>query len=105
MLASTPDARLRVKCMNWLHAKCCSCSHWSPPYSLWCHILTAPPPPYPSRTHAAAQPVLVVGNVSCVASAVWFGLAGSYWEAVAARVLGGALNAIILVEKAMIGEL
>ncbi|PRW58585.1 glucuronokinase 1 isoform A [Chlorella sorokiniana] len=50
------------------------------------------------------KPVLVVGNVSCVASAVWFGLAGSYWEAVAARALGGALNAIILVEKAMIGE-
>ncbi len=50
------------------------------------------------------QPVLVVGNISCVASAIWFGLAGSYWEAVAARTLGGALNAIILVEKAMIGE-
>lgn len=49
--------------------------------------------------------MLVIGNISCVASAVWFGLAGSYWEAVAARVLGGALNAIILVEKAMIGEL
>lgn len=73
-------------------------------FHLICHIATAPPPPYPFRTYAAVQPVLVVGNVSCVASAVWFGLAGSYWEAVAARVVGGALNAIILVEKAMIGE-
>ncbi|KAL4856775.1 Protein ZINC INDUCED FACILITATOR-LIKE 1 [Chlorella vulgaris] len=50
------------------------------------------------------KPVLVIGNISCVASVLLFGLAGTYWQAMAARAGGGALNAIILVEKAMIGE-
>jgi hypothetical protein len=48
--------------------------------------------------------VLVIGNISCVASVLLFGLAGTYWQAMAARAGGGALNAIILVEKAMIGR-
>lgn len=48
--------------------------------------------------------MLVIGNVSCVASTLLFGLAGHYWQAMAARAVGGALNAIILCEKSIIGE-
>lgn len=58
-------------------------------------------PPTPSPL----QPVLVIGNLSSVASVLWFGLSGSYWQAVTSRAVGGALNAIILAEKAMIGAL
>ncbi len=54
--------------------------------------------------HPFLQPVMVIGNLSCVISTVLFGLAGSYWQAVGARALGGALNAIILAEKSMIGK-
>lgn len=50
------------------------------------------------------QPVLVVGNISTVLSVVWFGLSGSFWQALAARIVGGALNAVILAEKAIIGK-
>jgi len=50
------------------------------------------------------QPVLVIGNVSCVVSVLFFGLAGTYWQAATARAVGGALNAIILAEKAILGE-
>lgn len=53
---------------------------------------------------ALLQPVLVVGNISCVLSVLGFGLAGSYAQAMAARTVGGALNAIILAEKAILGE-
>ncbi len=48
--------------------------------------------------------MLVIGNVSCVLGVLGFGLATSYGKAVAARAVGGALNAIILAEKAMLGE-
>lgn len=60
--------------------------------------------PVPPPTPPPLQPVLVIGNISCVASVLLFGLAGTYWQAMAARAGGGALNAIILVEKAMIGR-
>jgi hypothetical protein len=36
-------------------------------------------------------------------SVLLFGLSNSYGQAMAARAVGGALNAVILVEKAMIG--
>lgn len=50
------------------------------------------------------QPVMVIGNVSCVLGVLGFGLATSYRQAMAARAVGGALNAIILAEKAMLGR-
>lgn len=50
------------------------------------------------------KPVMVIGNVSCVLGVLGFGLATSYRQAMAARAVGGALNAIILAEKAMLGE-
>ncbi|KAL4425550.1 hypothetical protein ABPG75_009566 [Micractinium tetrahymenae] len=50
------------------------------------------------------KPVMIIGNISCVLGVLGFGLAGSYAQAMAARAVGGALNAIILAEKAMLGE-
>ncbi|PSC76968.1 MFS general substrate transporter [Micractinium conductrix] len=50
------------------------------------------------------KPVMLVGNLSCVLSTLWFGLAGSYKAAVASRAVGGAFNAIILAEKSILGE-
>lgn len=47
---------------------------------------------------------MVIGNVSCVLGVLGFGLATSYRQAMAARAVGGALNAIILAEKAMLGR-
>lgn len=38
---------------------------------------------------------MVVGNLSCIASATLFGLSGSYTMALLSRVLGGVFNAII----------
>ena len=48
---------------------------------------------------------MILGNVSSVLSVAAFGLSGSYGQAVAARAVGGALNAIILCAKAIIGAL
>lgn len=50
-----------------------------------------------------AQPLMVVGNLSGAATVLWFGLAGSYGQAMAARAIGGAANAIILAEKSILG--
>lgn len=41
------------------------------------------------------QPIMVVGNVVCLVSAVMFGLAGSYPMAVLARVVGALPNGIL----------
>ena len=49
------------------------------------------------------QPVMVLGNISSVLSVAAFGLSGSYAQAVAARAVGGAVNAVILCAKAIIG--
>jgi MFS family permease len=57
----------------------------------------------PAQLPSLLQPVMVIGNLACVVSTVLFGLSGTYWQAVAARALGGTFNAIILVEKAMLG--
>lgn len=55
--------------------------------------------PFPSETslcaHCCLQPIVVIGNISCVVSATLFGLADSYETAVVARVLGGLFNGII----------
>lgn len=46
---------------------------------------------------------MVVGNFTGTLCVLWFGLSASYAAAIASRAVGGALNAIILAEKAMIG--
>ena len=50
-----------------------------------------------------AQPVMVIGNATGTLCVLWFGLSRSYGQAVASRAVGGAFNAIILAEKAIIG--
>lgn len=41
------------------------------------------------------KPIMLLGNASCVLSAVLFGLSSSYGQAVASRVVGGLLNGVI----------
>lgn len=48
---------------------------------------------------------MVVGNLTGTVCVLWFGLSASYAAAIASRAVGGAMNAIILAEKAMIGAL
>lgn len=51
------------------------------------------------------RPVLILGNCSCVVSVIAFGCSQRLWQAALARFAGGAFNACIGAEKAMIGEL
>jgi hypothetical protein len=72
-----------------------------------------PPPPLPHPTNPTptppshprrAQPVMVVGAGASTACLVWFGLAGGYASAAAARGAAGLLNGIICSWKCIIGE-
>ena len=100
-----------------LHAggACDSQPHRRPPFFIVLIVLTMPagpsacpriaplPPPLLLLPLLLLQPVMVLGNVSSVLSVAYFGLSGSYAQAVAARAVGGALNAVILCAKAIIG--
>ncbi|GBF96387.1 MFS general substrate transporter [Raphidocelis subcapitata] len=50
------------------------------------------------------KPVMVIGSAATTACLVWFGLAGDYSTAVAARAAAGLLNGIIAAWKSAIGE-
>jgi MFS family permease len=50
------------------------------------------------------KPIIVFGNISCVAGVLAFGVSGTYAAAVAARAVAGLLNAMIGATKAVIGD-
>ncbi|KAI8462328.1 MAG: hypothetical protein J3K34DRAFT_462986 [Monoraphidium minutum] len=50
------------------------------------------------------KPVMVIGTAVSAAALVWFGLAGSYAGAAAARAAAGLLNGVLCAWKCIIGE-
>ncbi|KAG2501487.1 hypothetical protein HYH03_001264 [Edaphochlamys debaryana] len=57
-----------------------------------------------ASNHIGRKPVIVIGNAVSLISILWFGLAGSYGSALAARAFGGFFNGILGAWKCMIGE-
>ncbi|GLI58932.1 hypothetical protein VaNZ11_000718 [Volvox africanus] len=57
-----------------------------------------------ASNYIGRKPVIVLGNAVSFVSMLWFGMSGSYANALAARAFGGFFNGILGAWKCMIGE-